>query len=308
MRQATFISFFIIALAAIAVPVVQAAETQAQLSVENREVQRLDLGVGKSKVLDTPMPIKRASLANPDVADTVVLSPTQIYLTGKTVGVTSLTLWQDNGKMFATFDVVVSPDLTRLKESLYRTLPDEQGIQVTANHDYVTLAGTVSNTTNLTRALGIAEAYAPKKVTNLLQVGGVQQVMLEVRVAEMNRELIRRLGVNLGAVARDGFGVTALNQLTTLLGGGSVSGAGGAFSSSTGLTQEVTSSLNGALGFRTGSITWTGYIDALKEQNIVKVLAKPTLVALSGQEAAFFGRWRVPDSCPSSIWRLKYSI
>ena len=301
MRQATFISFFIIALAAIAVPVVQAAETQAQLSVENREVQRLDLGVGKSKVLDTPMPIKRASLANPDVADTVVLSPTQIYLTGKTVGVTSLTLWQDNGKMFATFDVVVSPDLTRLKESLYRTLPDEQGIQVTANHDYVTLAGTVSNTPNLTRALGIAEAYAPKKVTNLLQVGGVQQVMLEVRVAEMNRELIRRLGVNLGAVARDGFGVTALNQLTTLLGGGSVSGAGGAFSSSTGLTQEVTSSLNGALGFRTGSITWTGYIDALKEQNIVKVLAKPTLVALSGQEAAFLAGGEFPIPVPQAF-------
>ena len=301
MRQRISISLFIVALAVIAVPVVQAAETQAQLSVENREVQRLDLGVGKSKVLDTPMPIKRASLANPDVADTVVLSPTQIYLTGKTVGVTSLTLWQDNGKMFATFDVVVSPDLTRLKESLYRTLPDEQGIQVTANHDHVTLAGTVSNTMNLTRALGIAEAYAPKKVTNLLQVGGVQQVMLEVRVAEMNRELIRRLGVNLGAVARDGFGVTALNQLTTLLGGGSVSGAGGAFSSSTGLTQEVTSSLNGALGFRTGSITWTGYIDALKEQNIVKVLAKPTLVALSGQEAAFLAGGEFPIPVPQAF-------
>jgi pilus assembly protein CpaC len=295
------ILFFTASLALTVSPFVHAAEPQAQASVENREVQRLELGVGKSKVIDAPMPIKRASLANPDVADTVVLSPTQIYLTGKTVGVTSLTLWQDNGKMFATFDVVVSPDLTRLKENLYRTLPDEQGIQVTANHDSITLAGSVSNTMNLTRALGIAEAYAPKKVTNLLQVGGVQQVMLEVRVAEMNRELIRHLGVNLGAVARDGFGLTALNQLTSLLGGGSVSGAGGAFSSSSALAQDVTAGINGALGFRTGSITWTGYIDALKEQNIVKVLAKPTLVALSGQEAAFLAGGEFPIPVPQAF-------
>jgi pilus assembly protein CpaC len=301
MSPSIFTVLFSFALTLTASPLVGAAETQAQLSVENREVQRLELGVGKSKVLDTPMPIKRASLANPDVADTVVLSPTQIYLTGKTVGVTSLTLWQDNGKMFATFDVVVSPDLTRLKENLYRTLPDESGIQVTTNHDSITLAGTVSSTMNLTRALGIAEAYAPKKVTNLLQVGGVQQVMLEVRVAEMNRELIRRLGVNLGAVARDGFGVTALNQLTNLLGGGSFSGAGGAFSSSSALTQEVTAGINSALGFRTGSITWTGYIDALKEQNIVKVLAKPTLVALSGQEAAFLAGGEFPIPVPQAF-------
>jgi pilus assembly protein CpaC len=301
MRSRIFVTFFTIVLALSSLPAVQAAEPQAQLSVENREVQRLELGVGKSKVLDTPMPIKRASLANPEIADTVVLSPTQIYLTGKTVGVTSLTLWQDNGKMFATFDVVVSPDLTRLKENLYRTLPDEQGIQVTANHESITLAGTVSNTTNLTRALGIAEAYAPKKVTNLLQVGGVQQVMLEVRVAEMNRELIRHLGVNLAAVARDGFGVTALNQLTSLLGGGSVSGAGGAFSSSSALAQDVTAGINGALGFRTGSITWTGYIDALKEQNIVKVLAKPTLTALSGQEAAFLAGGEFPIPVPQAF-------
>ena len=66
---------------------------------EQREVQRLELTVGKSKVLDLPVAIKRASLANPEVADTVVLSPTQIYLTGKASGVTNLTLWNESGKM-----------------------------------------------------------------------------------------------------------------------------------------------------------------------------------------------------------------
>ena len=75
--------------------------------------------------------------------------------------------------------------------------------------------------------MSIAEAYAPKKVINSMQVGGVQQVMLEVRVAEMNRELIRRLGINATAMTPQGFGMTALNQLTTMLGGNSFAGVTG---------------------------------------------------------------------------------
>ena len=152
-------------------------------SVEQREIQKLELTVGKSKVLDLPVAIKRASLANPDVADTVVLSPTQIYLTGKTTGVTNLTLWNESGKMMGMYDVVIAPDLTRLKENLYKALPEEKNILVMASHDNITLSGTASSATSLSRAMSIAEAYAPKKVINSMHVGGVQQVMLEVRVA-----------------------------------------------------------------------------------------------------------------------------
>ena len=302
------VNFFTLMLIMSATAAPWAAETPTQLLVENRDIQRLDLGVGKSKVLDTPMPIKRASLANPEIADTVVLSPTQIYLTGKTVGVTSLTLWQDNGKMFATFDVVVSPDLTRLKENLYRTLPDEQGIQVTANHEHVTLAGTVSNTMNLTRALGIAEAYAPKKVTNLLQVGGVQQVMLEVRVAEMNRELIRRLGVNLGAVARDGFGVTALNQLTTLLGGGNFFGAGGTFSGTSSLQQECDLQRHQRAGFSYGQHHLDGLHRCPEGTKHRQSAGQADIDGPKRPRGGVLG-WRgVPHSSPSGIWRLKYPV
>src|SRR6476659_2595586 len=85
----------------VAVPVTHAEETlpgaSATGAMEHRDVQKLELTVGKSRVLDLPVAIKRASLANPDVADTVVLSPTQIYLTGKASGVTNLTLWNENG-------------------------------------------------------------------------------------------------------------------------------------------------------------------------------------------------------------------
>src|SRR5262245_39381208 len=107
-------------------------------TVEQRDIQRMELTVGKSRVLDLPVAIKRASLANPDVADTVVLSPTQIYLTGKTSGVTNLTLWNESGKMMGVYDIVIVPDLTRLKENLHKAMPDEKNILVMSSHDSIT--------------------------------------------------------------------------------------------------------------------------------------------------------------------------
>ena len=261
---------------------------------EHRDIQKLELTVGKSKVLDLPVAIKRASLANPEVADTVVLSPTQIYLTGKTTGVTSVTLWNESGKMMGVYDVVVAPDVTRLKENLHKTLPDENGILVTSDHDHITLSGTASNANNLNRALSMAEAYAPKKVVNAMQVGGVQQVMLEVRVAEMNRELIRRLGVNFTGVGNDYFGLSILANLTSLAGW--AHGAG-----TPTITQGVTQAIQGAFGFNAGSTTWMGFIDALKEENALKVLAKPTLMALNGQEAAFLAGGEFPIPVPQTF-------
>ena len=277
-------------------PAVSHAQEPAAGTVEQRDIQKLELTAGKSKVLDLPVAIKRASLANPEVADTVVLSPTQIYLTGKAIGVTNLTLWNENGKVSGMYDVVVVPDLSRLKENLHKVLPEEQGLRVTASSDRITLSGTASSATNLTRAVEIAEAYAPKKVINSMQVGGVQQIMLEVRVAEMNRELIRRLGINLAAVAANAFGVTALNNLTSLFGPG---GIGTPLAGTLG--QDVTSNINAIVQFPTGSITWTGFIDALKQQNLVKVLAKPTLVAISGQEAAFLAGGEFPIPVPQAF-------
>ncbi len=262
-----------------------AAVAPAAGAMEQHDIQRLEVTSGKSKVLDMPVAIKRASLANPEVADTVVLSPTQIYITGKTTGVTNLTLWNEGGKMIGMYDVVVAPDLGRLKENLHKALPDEKGILVTSSHDHITLSGMASSSTNLSRALSIAEAYAPKKVINSLQVGGVQQVMLEVRVAEMNRELIRRLGINFALIAPESFGISLLGQLTGL----------------SGAAQVASQSVNGIFGFNIGSTSWTGFVDALKEENLLKVLAKPTLVALNGQEAAFLAGGEFPIPVPQAF-------
>ena len=263
------------------------AQDPATGTVEQRDIPKLELTSGKSRILDLPVAIKRASLANPEVADTVVLSPTQLYLTGKTTGITNLTLWNESGKMMGMYDVVIAPDLSRLKEDFHKTLPEEKGILVTSSHDHITLSGTASSANNLSRSLSIAEAYAPKKVINSMQVGGVQQVMLEVRVAEMSRQLIRRLGINFAMVAPSSFGISLLGQLTSL---GSV-----------GATQGITPSLSGIFGFNTGSVSWTGFVDALKEEDLLKVLAKPNLVALNGQEAAFLAGGEFPIPVPQAF-------
>ena len=273
------------------------AQDPATGTVEQRDIQKLELTSGKSKVLDLPVAIKRASLANPEVADTVVLSPTQLYLTGKTTGVTNLTLWNESGKMMGMYDVVIAPDLSRLKENLHKTLPDEKGILVTSSHDHITLSGTASNANNLTRALSIAEAYAPKKVINSMQIGGVQQVMLEVRVAEMNRELIKRLGINFSAIGPNEFGCVSSRWINNPLSlHQSWCWRRGGHSDHCGLAGHQL-----VFGFDTGSLSWTGFIDALKEQNLVKVLAKPTLVALNGQEAAFLAGGEFPIPVPQAF-------
>jgi pilus assembly protein CpaC len=262
---------------------------------EQRDIQKLELTMGKSKVLDLPVAIKRASLANPEVADTVVLSPTQIYLTGKTTGVTTLTLWNESGKMMGMYDLVIAPDVTRLKESLHKTLPEEHGILVTSDHDHITLSGTASNAGNLSRALNMAEAYAPKKIVNAMQVGGVQQVMLEVRVAEMNRELIKRLGLNFTGIGNDFFGLSVLANLTSIA---SLAHPAGQMAT---VTNAVTQTIQGAFGFNAGGTSWTGFVDALKEENLAKVLAKPTLMALNGQEAAFLAGGEFPIPVPQAF-------
>jgi pilus assembly protein CpaC len=124
----------------------------------------------------------------------------------------------------------------------------------------------------------------------------------------MNRELIRRLGINATAMTPQGFGMTALNQLTSMLGGNSfqaVTGgpAGAAFplANVLNLSQQATTAVNGAFQFQTGNITWSGFVDALHQEGIIKVLAKPTLVALNGQEAAFLAGGEFPIPVPQAF-------
>jgi pilus assembly protein CpaC len=279
-------------------PSVASAQAPAQGAIRTYTPQKLNLMVGKSLVIDTPAAVKRVSLANPEVADTVVISPRQIYLTGKAVGTTNLTLWGADDRVHSVFDVAVSADLSQLKEKLQEILPGEN-IKVIAANDSITLSGEVSSTSNLSQALAVTEAFAPKKVVNLTQIAGVHQIMLEVRVAEMSRSLARRLGFNFTAVTEGGgFGVSLLNNLTAL-----VRPIDAVLFPTRDLTlapfgQDISSAINGLFRLHKGDTTWTGFIDALKENGLVKVLAEPTLVTLSGQEARFLAGGEFPVPVP----------
>ena len=134
------------------------------------DAQQVSLVVGKSTVVDMPVAIKRASLADPQIADAIVLSPKQIYVTGKGYGSTNLTLWGKDDQVLAIFDLDVGVDLTRLKQHLGELLPDETNLRLKGTNDHVTVSGTVSTEARLSQVLAVAEAYAPKKVLNFLKV------------------------------------------------------------------------------------------------------------------------------------------
>jgi pilus assembly protein CpaC len=260
------------------------------------ETGMLRVVAGKSILLKSAEPVKRVSVAKPEVADFVLISPQELYIMGKAPGVTTLMLWHDK-RLIAVYDVEVAYDISQLKEKLNQLLPGEKDLRVLATNDSLTLSGKVSNTTNLSQALALARAFAPKgQVNNLVEVGGVHQVMLEVRVAEMQRSITRRLGFNIAGVkGGDQFGVTTLGSLTTVVKPDSANiGVGplGLFAAPT---------VNALFRVNHGQWTWTGFIDALREDGLAKVLAEPTLVALSGQSASFLAGGQFPVPVPQGL-------
>jgi Flp pilus assembly secretin CpaC len=162
-----------------------------------KDVQALDLVLGKSTVVDVPAAIKRASLANPAIADAIVLSPKQIYVTGKGFGSTNLTLWGKDDQILAIFDLEVVLDLARLTQKFSRLLPDETNLRLVCSNDHLTLSGTVSSPAKLSQALAVAEAFAPKKVINLLKI--YPELPSEAQVNDREQvtvEVIRGTAVN----------------------------------------------------------------------------------------------------------------
>jgi pilus assembly protein CpaC len=147
-----------------------ASDGTIRVGTANRDAHQVSLVVGKSTVVDVPVAIKRASLADPQIADAIVLSPRQIYVTGKGYGTTNLTLWGKDDQVLAIFDLDVGVDLVRLKQHLAELLPDETNIHLRGTHDHVTISGTVSSEGRMQQVLAVAEAYAPKKVLNFVKI------------------------------------------------------------------------------------------------------------------------------------------
>src|SRR6266404_136524 len=203
----------------------------------------LEVPVNKSQVLRADRPYSKALIGNPDIADIVPISPTSVYVLGKKTGTTSLTLYDRSNRLIAVVDVVVGPDVTTLKRQLAELIPSDR-IAARMSNDSVILEGTVANAVVADQAVQIAETYAPGKVVNLLSLGSAQQVMLEVRFAEVNRSALSQIGVN--------WGTKNTGDTRYAIGGGaSVTPVGGTITSTVGGT--TTSTPNNSPVFSVGS-------------------------------------------------------
>jgi len=234
----------------------------------------------KSEVIRIDVPYTDLLVGNSKIADVIALTDRSVYVLGKELGATSLRIYGPKKRLISVLNIVVSVDVEGLKTRLHDVFPDEK-IEVRNAAGSLLLSGAVSSSAKLSRILAIASQYAPKpaEVINGLTVKGSQQVMLAVRFAEVARTVVKELGLN-----------TRAQNSNILINTGDAL-ASGVFS--------ATSFIKGALGpFTLGSTSFTALFDALESKGLVKTLAEPNLIALSGDTASFLagGEFPVPVS------------
>lgn len=247
---------------------------------------------------------KKVTLGDPAVLDILVLRSNELFLIGKRLGTTNVSVWDRRGRIIESFNVEVTHDLNTLKAKLNQFLPNES-IEVHSTQDKIVLKGLISNQQNMDMALKIAETFAAGNsadesddddkggsVINLLSIGGAQQVTLEVTVAEVQRSLVRRFDTNFHFFQQSGditWGGTTV--------GGSLEGVGNAIApvlNAPGVNEF------GFLGsFIDSNTLFTFALDIAKQNGVAKVLAEPSLTALSGTKAEFVAGGEFPIPVPN---------
>ena len=307
---------------------------------------QLEVPLYKSRILSLRSPISRISVGNPDIADLLLLRSSELYVLGKDLGTTNVLLWDADDVLVATVAVEVTHDLEGLKTKLHELMPDE-GIEVRSAQRSIVLSGTVSSPTNVTAAVAIAKGFLAQvatakdkemfdikgqnsdegagQVINLMQVGGAQQVMLAVKVAEISRTEMRKFNMRFNTILNSSRWTTgAVNGGATfpdadfnpdvILGPNGfpieVPGTDGrrpVFGGSAPYGPVVDEFMPNDLfiedkGFF-GSLLTNDFLlnvtlEAAKENGIAKILAEPNLTTLSGQEAKFLsgGSFPIPVS------------
>ncbi|OIN06628.1 type II and III secretion system protein family protein [Oceanisphaera psychrotolerans] len=247
----------------------------------------VQLPIHKSRSLMLDRPASRVSVGNPAIADVLVLQDRELYLVGKSLGHTNLMVWDMNDGLMQVYDIEVSHDLQGLKERLYRFLPNEP-IQVHTSQGQLVMSGEVSDLDRLNAAYELGRGYvvaaeggvARSEVMNMMSVGGGQQVMLEVTVAEVARDTSRSWESAFGLSV--GTGNWDLNLLRD-----SVSQ----------LANFGTNTLVGTL--QTGDTLFSVALDLAKTRGLARVLAEPRITAISGQSAEFLSGGEYPVPVPT---------
>lgn len=321
-----------------------AASTSAVYASPAQGVQKVPLN--QSVVLHLPASVKSISVSNPGIADIMVLHDRELYVAGKTTGSTNVVIWGTDGKVMTTFPLEVTHDIEGLKQKLHELMPDES-IRVQSAEENLVLSGTVSNLSRMQAAQDIAQGFLadcvnswsdslqqagkedkkvdaqlePQKdkicdkahVVNLMQVGGAQQVMLKITVAEVARTVVKRLNSDLnifnfgnhfssGAVSGGATFPNALDPnglLTPVM--GSLNGASPTIGPPVSLLQPNTPTINNTgvfLNYLRGNFLLSAVLDASKRDGLARILSEPTLTALTGQEAQFISGGEFPIPVP----------
>lgn len=254
----------------------------------NGVVKRTTVLVKKSQVVDVDRPYATALIAESEIADVVPLSDHSIYVVGKKVGSTRLTIVGEDQSILRIVEVDVTPDVEDLRAKLKENFPGEH-IRVDSINGGIMLSGVVRDAPTVERAVNIAKRYAPDAVTNALSVAGPQQVMLEVRFVEASRTAARELGIG-----TRGRGPSAAWDT-----GGQIANSGAETATTGALLAETL--LSGATPFGTmlarvldGGTDVDLMIRALEERSLARRLAEPNLVTTSGDTASFLAGGEFP--------------
>src|SRR5690348_10113762 len=260
----------------------------------------VQLGVGKSVVIDLPRDVKDVLVAEPKFANAVIRSTRRAYLIGVAVGQTNIYFFDAEGRQIAGFDVAVTRDLNGVRAMLHKLLPDSD-VRVDGVGDGVMLSGTVNNAAESQQAYDVAARLvgAADKFVNNLTVRGRDQVMLKVTVAEVQRDVIKQLGIDLNASLSYGSTVLNFNNANPF----------------TALGQPLVEGNGATLGFK--GVTAT--LRAMERAGVIRTLAEPNLTAISGESANFLagGEFPVPAgytcdttgrNCQLSIQFKKFGV
>jgi len=265
------------------------AQVPAGQSAESEGPQTLHLLVGRSIVISSPARIKRVSLADPNIAEAIVVSPTQVLVNGRAPGGVSLIIWDESDQSQA-FEVSVDIDVLGLSQKIHEVFPSED-VHIETSRDVVMLSGKISSSLVADKILEIVKGATPK-VTSLMQVPTTPtgQILLQVRFAEVNRTAISEFGINIlslpgakniGTISTQQF---APPQLTT---------SSGVSNGTTTGTNIGLSDLLNIFIFRP-DINLAATIKALQEQNVLEILAEPNLMTESGKDASFLAGGEFP--------------
>jgi pilus assembly protein CpaC len=284
-------ALFALALAAtLAAPLATVSEAFAQGVSSHRQSaraasgERIDLSIGKSMVIDLPRDAKEVFVANPKVANAVVRSARKLFVIGVADGATSIFAMDGDGQQITALDIVVGRDLNVLRQTLRSALPKSQ-VTVQPAGDSVLLSGTVQNVSEAQQAIDIAKAFVGVTATatgstsgsviNSLTVRGRDQVMLKVTVAEVQRQALKQLGIN-----SSGSWIVGNASITPNI--------DNPFT----INPQVLSGTS--IGAAFGGTNPNFQLRAIERAGLSRVLAEPTLTAISGESAKFTAGGEVP--------------